>query len=344
MNTSKRKGSVFAVLVVIVLLLISAATVTVNVIFSKGKVPQIGGYYLYLYDGADMEPDIPQNSLVFAKAAEQTSLSPGVKVLCYSGGQLGVRTIYDIQVNEDGSTSYYPGTMTEQGSELPIARTDIKAICTRASKELYQYVRFAASVSGLMALLVVPCIILIVMLLVKIARSGKDEIDEEDFMFDEAEQPDQKKPRRSKTPLFDPEDAPDPDEALEKKRSSIQDHFSSKPVNENSPYQKAVQERTMKFNKVRQEDIERARQEEAEREAQRQAEKQKAQEQQESPKKPAETAPAEPYVSSSPNIDDIIDPSQFRAVKGTKKGNSEISSSDSIDDLIALLEKEKGKL
>ena len=77
MSTPKKKaGSVFAVLVVIVLLLVVAATVTVNVIFSGDRIPEVFGYYLYLHEETDMEPDIPQNSLVFAKNSPNTSLPP----------------------------------------------------------------------------------------------------------------------------------------------------------------------------------------------------------------------------------------------------------------------------
>lgn len=369
MSTSKKKaGSIFAVLVVIVLLLVVAATVTVNVIFSGDRIPEVGGYYLYLHEEADMEPDIPQNSLVFAKNAPNTSLSPGAKVLCYlADNHVALRDIYQITVNEDGSTSYFPGTALEQGNELSIPRENIFAICIRASKELYAYVTFATSVAGLMLLLVVPCVILIIMLLVKIAKSSQDDFDDEDFQLDE-EETDQmlKKPAKKQSPLFDPEQSTAGSVAsIEKKRSSLQGNFTEKPVNENSPYQKAVQERTMKFKKVQQEDIERVQREAAEQQA--------AQKPETPPEKPAyvpthektpdapapkparpkQPAPApKPAASaipaaartSAPNIDDILDPGELRAAKEGRKFDPEIAKSDSIDDLIAVLEKEKNKL
>jgi len=82
-KTKKRGKSVFTVLLVIVLLLVVACSVTTNVVFSGDKIPQVGSYYLYMHEAADMEPDVPQNSFVLAKEASTTNLTPGNKVLCY---------------------------------------------------------------------------------------------------------------------------------------------------------------------------------------------------------------------------------------------------------------------
>lgn len=384
MSKSKKKhGSAFAVVFVILLLISVAFTVCSNVVFSGDRVPMIAGYYLYLHEKADMEPDIPANSLVIAKAAEQESLQAGSKVLCYlADGNMALRVIYNIDVDEDGNSLLYPGTALEQGSELTIQRSNVFAVCIWASRELYAVIRFATSVVGLMAMLVVPCIILIIMLLVKIARSSRDDDDEEDeaYMLDEEDEEDSRSRRRSKrnqAPLFDPEQAGMEDVSLEKKKASIQENFSEKPVNENSPYQKAVQERTMKFKKIEEEDIERAKRATA---AARAASgslyvpPQQADAPAPTPmvftqQTAAEPAPApapeqaKPYVPThsadvpvvrsgdaeepkieTPNIDDIINPSQLRAAKAGQRYNPDIAGTDSINDLIAALEKEKTKL
>lgn len=362
-KTKKKGGSVFAVFVVIILLIVVAATVGMNVIFSGDRVPMAAGYYLYMNESADLEPDIPEYSLVLAKETGQASLQLGSKVLCYlNDGNMAMRVIYNIIVNEDGSTSYFPGTAVEQGSELAIERGNIFAVCTWASKELYAVVTFATSVMGLMVLLVVPCIILIIMLLVQIAKSSREEIDEDDFDFDEdeIEMVTRRSSKRStKSPLFDPVQATAQDESLEKKKASIQENFAEKPVNEDSPYQKAVQERTMKFKKIEQEDIERVQQEEAAKAAAAAAVPEEpapaAIEQEHTGYVPAhssdvpvirsdEGAQPEPVRSATPNIDDIIDPGELRAAKSGQRYNREIASTDSIDDLISALENEKKKL
>lgn len=389
MSKSKKKhGSVFAVLIVILMLLSVAFTVCSNVVFSGDRVPMIAGYYLYLHEKADMEPDIPANSFVLAKESETDPITPGAKVLCYlADGNMALRVIYNVETNEeDGSALYYPGTALEQGTDLTIARTNIFAVCTWASKELYTVIQFATSVTGLMALLVVPCIILIIMLLVKIAKSSRDDEDEDEEEYDleendsdddeddEDESPRRKSKRSFQTPLFDP-DADLEGDSYERKKASIQDHFSEKPVNENSPYQKAVQqERTMKFKKIEQEDIERAKRATAAvRAANAAREQQQAAPSYEGPveatvyQPPTPQEPpvqqAKPYtpmhssdvpivhssepesaVSQTPNIDDIINPSQLRAAKAGQRYNPDISGTDSINDLIAALEKEKNKL
>ncbi|MCR4646825.1 MAG: hypothetical protein K5695_15700 [Oscillospiraceae bacterium] len=446
-KTKAKKGkSVFVVIAVILMLMLIGVTVTANVIFSGDSVPMVGGYYLYLNDSADMAPDIPEKSLVFAKqapvrssAASTTSIAQGNKVLCYlPDGNLAPRVIYDLTMDASGETVYYPATIAGGEESLSIPRSNIIALCTWASEDLYSFVTFATSVPGLMLLLVVPCIILIALLLVKIARSGKEELDEDDFFFDESEvEPIVKKPAKSKkAPLFDPEESTGEDDTLEKKKSSISEHFSAKPVNENSPYQKAVQERTMKFKAPQQEDLERAKQEEEDRkkgksparpggtqvftpseveEAAKPVRRAKqggtkrpapAPQEDEAPKpfklnmasedpapkpkrsaapkedepapKPArkpfkvtipdddpapapalkaepapapkpEPAPApapkasEPSHFSSPNIDDILS-STYRAASSKGKTSSDIASSGSIDDLIAVLENERKKL
>ena len=397
----KKRSSVFVGLLVFVLLVLIACTVSVNLIFSGDRVPRIAGYYLYLQETDDMEPSIPEKSLVAAEATVISELHEGNKVLCYlSDGTLALRNIYKIEETEDGTINYYPGTAKEQGTDLVIPRSNIFAVCIWASPELYWYITFATSVNGLMAFLVAPCVLLIVMLLIHIARNSSRDMDDEEFTFEEETQP-KKSKKTIETPLYDPENAVTPD-TLEEKKSSISENFATKPVNENSPYQKAVQERekTMKF-----------RRQELEAEALRALEEPypgrkkasgtqiySAQEIREQarlqvqqpnpvpsapvPPAPAPAVPTTPFPAqtsvpiqppvqtappsspapvqpspapepkqempksaapapkkpaySSPNIDDILN--------AGKKKNSKISSSDSIDDLIRLLENEKKKL
>ncbi len=377
MKKTKKARSVFAILLAIVLLLIIACTIFTNVLFSGDKLPKLAGYHLYLHETEDMEPDIPQNSLVLAKDAPTASITPGNKVLCYlSDGTMALRVIYQITVNEDGTSSYYPGTALEQGSELTIPRENVFALCEWQSKDLYKYIKFATSVGGIMVLLVVPCIILILMILAKIAKSGKEDLDDEDFLFNEMEELGvvTRKPKKADNPLFEPNHAPPAGESLERKKSSISENFERKPVNENSPYQKAVQERTMKF-RIQQQNIDDAkRQEDAGRtqmgtqvfSAQKVEEAAKQQVPEASftqpqpapaepvapmpaPAAPAPAAPKKPAapprpVTPAPNIDDIINPSELRAAKTGQKINPEIAASGSIDDLLRVLEAEKKKL
>lgn len=362
-KTKGKRKSILAVLVVIVLLLVVASTVAANIVFSGDKIPKVAGYYLYMHETNDMEPDISQNTLIIAKDAPSTSLSKGSKVLCYlADGTVALRVIYEITVNEDGTTNYFPGTALDQGSELVIPRTNIFAICDWQSKELYHYVKFATSVAGLMLLLVVPCVILIIMLLVKIARGSTEEVDEDDFLFDVEIKPTPR--QRNSNPLFEPGQVINPDAtvSLERKKSSISENFQKKSVDEESPYQKAVQERTMKF-RIQQQDIENAAKQQTKTSQgtqvfSTQTVEETAKRQQEQASAPSATPVSKPETRrpasapartetlkyDTPNIDDVVSPSELRAAKNGQKINSSIAATGSIDDLLRVLEAEKKKL
>lgn len=365
MKAKKGGKSIFVIILVIVLLFMVASSVAINIIFSDKQIPKLGKYYLYMHETADMEPDVPQNSLVIAEEAAVGSLTPGNKVLCYlSDNTLALRVIYQITLNDDETVSYYPGTALEQGSELTIPRQNIFAICTWQNESLYHYVNFATKVSGLMILLVLPCIILIIMVLVKIAKGSREELDDDDFLFDE--EPKLPKAKRlSDNPLFDPGSTPASGESFERKKSSISENFEKKPVNENSPYQKAVQERTMKFRIDQQMMDDAKRQEDAvgrtsgtqvfstqavEEVAKQQTGSFSVKEMTEkvdsnvaAPAKPA-ARPEPARTSTTPNIDDIVKPSELRAAKTGHRINPDIAATDSIDDLLRVLEAEKKKL
>ncbi len=363
MKTKKRGGSIFAVLLTIILIVIVAATLTANVLFSGENVPKVAGHYLYMHEAEDMAPDIPAKSIVVAKEETAKSLDMGNKVLCYlSDGNLALRVIYNITVNEtDGTTNYYPGTAIEQGSELTIPRSNIFAICKWHSKPLYNFVTLATSVKGLLLLLVLPCVVLIIMLLSRIAGSSRDDMDDEEFLFDE-EKPRTSRKKSKGNPLFDTEHATFGNATHEQKKSSIMENFGKKEVDENSPYQKAVQERTMKF-RVQQSDAKPEDSVAANGETQVFATPGG-----EVPAKPAEPAPVPqpeepesvasvpetttPEISEKPaapripqpNIDDIVRPSELRASREGKRINPDIAATDSIDDLLRVLEAEKKKL
>ena len=155
--------------------------------FSGNMIPQAGGYYLYLHEESDMQPDIQEKSFVIARSTDYVSLSAGNKVLCrLTNGNVALRLIYLINLNEDNTTSYFVGTVDEHGSEPALPKDDIFAVCVWSSTQLYQYVNFITSSTGILALLVLPCVILIIMLLVKIVKSNQEEPEQ---IFEPEEEP-----------------------------------------------------------------------------------------------------------------------------------------------------------
>ncbi len=414
MKKKKKGGSFFGGLIAFLLVLVVISTVAVNLVFSGEKIPKIADYYLYLQETDEMAPAIPEQSLVFAKEASTGELHPGNKVLCdLADNTRAARNILRIEETEDGTMNYYMSAMNGEIEEMPIIRMNIFAVCDFASHELYQYVKFSTSVTGLLSLLVAPCVVLIIMLLVKIATNGNEEdIEDDEFEIEETEKeelrtelPKKQKKTPPVSPLYDPDKVP-ASKKLEEKKSSISENFSEKPVNEDSPYQKSVQEHE-KTTRFRRQEL----QEEALKVLEAPPKKKKSStqiysvqeiRQEAAQAKPPVSSPASPitkppvkeempapvqetapsissppappvkeeipvppmqeasaplppppavikeekpkptpkpaYKSTSPNIDDILKSSDHKA------GKSDISSSDSIDDLIRMLEEQKKKL
>ncbi len=349
----KHHTSPLAVILGVICLVLIVLTNMVNHLFSGESMAQVGNYYLYLNESSELEPYISANSLVIAKDSGETSVQPGYKVLCYlSDGSLALRDIYAITVNDDNSSNYYPGTAVEQGSELAISREDIIAICSLQSGFAYYYIIFANTTSGVMALVVIPAILLIAILLVTLTRRAPLDMDDEEFLFTEGENDDVK---QVANPLFDPSTVGSEDSTREQKKTSVSEFFEQKQVDINSPYQKAVQERTMRF-KIQQENIEEAKRIQAERERAREEARANTTaesiiETVTSVRQELDTSSyAAPIVeeeytrTESPNIDDILRPGELEAAKHGYRANSKMASVDSIDALISMLEKEKENL
>jgi len=105
-------------------------------------------------------------------------------------------------------------------------------------------------------MLIVPCALLLILFIAKLASSKDEEFDENyDFYeYDErnggapAENHSHAKP--SGTPLFEPSQEIQPSNEFERKKMSIAENFSQKEVNHDSPYQKE-KGRTMQFKAQR---------------------------------------------------------------------------------------------
>ena len=125
------------------------------------------------------------------------------------------------------------------------------------SAELGALIRFASGIKGILLLLVLPCVILVIFLIAKIASSKDD--DDEDFGFYQYDEKEKQKELsesrrnahdKSGNPLFEPSQEIQPSNELELKKMSIAENFSQKKVNPDSPYQKE-KERTMQFKAQR---------------------------------------------------------------------------------------------
>ena len=257
----KKRFSVLKFVLIVLCILLIVVSIIVNIGFSGGKTPKLFGRYFYIVKEADnMGDNVTKGACLISPDAKDSAIGKGDIVLCYPANDpntLKVLSIYDVVTAEDGSTKYIAADATNVGSEDSISKENIAAICTghTESAELGALIRFASSIKGIICLLVLPCVLLVIFLIAKLASSkGDDDFDDE---FDFYEYDEKEKQRaiseskknlhdKSANPLFEPSQEIQPSNELERKKMSIAENFSQKKVNPDSPYQKE-RERTMQF-------------------------------------------------------------------------------------------------
>lgn len=257
---NKKRFSVLKALIIIISILFIAVSVVVNISFSKKKTPNIMGRYIYLVKDDSLGDTVQVGSALVAKDATNVTLAKGDVVLCYPANnpsELSLRSVYDIVTAESGETRYYTANASGPDMTDSIGKEQVKAICTGYPENLMlgKFIAFTLSIKGILLELVLPCIIIVVFIILKIASSINDD-SEEDYGFYEYDEEGKEKDSKvkshakSSTPLFEPSQEIQPSDELERKKMSIAENFSQKKVNPDSPYQKE-KERTMQFKAQR---------------------------------------------------------------------------------------------
>ena len=368
----KKSFSLLKFIIVLICLVLIAFSIAVNVLFANGKTPKILDNYIYIVKESDnVSTWLDTGAAVIAGDARNQSVAKGDIVLCYpadSPDTLLPRSIYNIDIDDNGISTFSTADAAQIPSEQTITKESIVAICTghTTSAELGKCIELAETMTGIVAVLIIPCVILLILLIAKIVSSkdNSDIVGEDNYDFYEYDDEKKKKNAQGKpvsheksptAPLFEPSQEIQPSDDLERKKMSIAENFSQKKVNPNSPYQKE-KERTMQFKAQMA-----AKQENAavnspaptadalRDEILKKNEKpantgsfgaikplDRPVQQPVEPPKPAEP-PVQPKKSSTPDISDIIQKSENSA---RKKKPEEIS----VDDLVKLIEEEKKKL
>lgn len=258
MGRKKKRFSVLKCFISIICILFIVVSVGVNLIYSQNKVPNFMGRYFYIVTERDTNgiSGITQGSAIIAKDASNISIAQKDLVLCYPAGDpdsLRLCGIYNIVQSDDGTEKYqvyYDGH--EDNTDL-ITKDKIKAICTGypESAELGSFITFTRSISGIVAELIIPCIILLVFFISRISSKNEEDDDEIPDFKPQPKNTSKKKTTSSTTaPLFEPSHESQLSDELERKKMSIAENFSQKKVNPDSPYQKE-KERTMQFKASR---------------------------------------------------------------------------------------------
>lgn len=173
------------ILVVTVLALAVVAMLSFFFIFSKeGTAHKFFGQYIYLSKVSIMEPAIPVGSAVFGDPAAVDSLTAGEVVLCnveVNGGTVTtILRIQDIQP-ENGSTYYILRGDANAGNEtIRLEKKDILAKCVQFSQAFGAVLTFATSQLGILTGIILPCLIAIVIQVLRIVRIKKYDNDDDD--------------------------------------------------------------------------------------------------------------------------------------------------------------------
>lgn len=258
----KKRFSVLRCFISIICVLFIIVAVGINFIYSQTKTPNFMGRYFYIVTEKDTNgiSDVTQGSAIIAKEAQNISIAQKDLVLCYPAGDpdnLRLCGIFNIIETEDGTEKYQVYFDGHEDNTDLITKDKIKAICTGypESVELGNFITFTRSIPGIVAELIIPCIILLVFFISRIASKDEDEEEEiPDFSSDTKNTSKKKSAKQSGTPLFEPSQEISASDELERKKQSIAENFSQKKVNHNSPYQKE-KERTMQFKTNRLEAI-----------------------------------------------------------------------------------------
>lgn len=262
MEKEKRFSILKFVLIALSIILI-VLSIFINIAFSGGKTPKLFGRYVYVVKETDnMGESVTEGAALLAADAKDETISKGDIVLCYPADApdtLKVLSIFDIVSAEDGTQKYVTADASKIGSEESITKDKILAKCTGYNQSLGigSFISFASGIKGILALLVLPCVLLVIFFIAKIASSKDD--DDEEFGFYEYDEKEKERAAsesrknlhdKSANPLFEPSQEIQPSNEFERKKMSIAENFSQKKVNPDSPYQKE-KERTMQFKAQR---------------------------------------------------------------------------------------------
>ncbi|MDE6833577.1 MAG: hypothetical protein K2J39_04950, partial [Ruminococcus sp.] len=253
-----KRFSVLRCFISIICVLFIVIAVGINLIYSQKKTPDFMERYFYIVTERDTNgiSDVTQGAVIIAKDASGISIAQKDLVLCYPAGEsdnLRLCGIFNVITDEDGTEKYQLYYDGHEDNTALITKDSIKAVCTGypESVELGSFITFTRSIPGIVAELIIPCIILLVFFISRLA--SKDDEDEEipDFKPENKKVPERKKSQtQTGNPLFEPSQEISSSDELERKKQSIAENFSQKKVNPNSPYQKE-KERTMQFKASR---------------------------------------------------------------------------------------------
>lgn len=242
MKRNKSLGlSIFFLVLTVVLIAVVIFTVGINYIFGASvRSGRIFGKNIFVMNSDIMEPELSKGSAIIADSNEISVLIEG-NVILFSE-QKGFENIMRIVevVHDTDKTVYRVAGDNDQSNVLNVPKENVIAKCTTESPRLGKVITFLKSMTGVILGMIVPCIILLVMLMVKIfSAKRRNKQENEEIVYPEtsfgigSNKNDDR--NYSSNPLFDPSMAPKPDADFVMKKSSIAENFSIKAAAKRKP-------------------------------------------------------------------------------------------------------------
>lgn len=173
-------------IVIGILILLIAAMLVIYFSFREtGSAPKIFGYYIYQTHAVNMEPQIPAESAVFAKADEKENIGEDSVVLCRIDNALSIIRVAEI-LEEDGEKFYivrYDTSPVNDTYKIPAESVIAKAMYY--DKFTGSLLNFATSEKGIIIVVIIPSILIVLFQVVKIvlAQRNDDDDEEDDELF-----------------------------------------------------------------------------------------------------------------------------------------------------------------
>lgn len=230
---TKRKSLGFSIFIAVLTVILAASvicTVSVNYIFgSSSKSGRIFGKNIYVMTTDDMLPELENGSAIICEDDEIAVLNTGNVILFRQEEDFeNIMRIVEVVHNTD-STVYRVASDSKPEEIYDINKENVIAKCNIESMRLGKIITFLKSVPGILAGMILPCLILLLLIILKI-RSVKQNAKEaeEEWVADLSGSRSSVKEGGS-NPLFDPSMGVKPDMTFEMKKSSISENFGRKP-------------------------------------------------------------------------------------------------------------------
>lgn len=183
----KNAAVIIRIGIAILLAFAVVAVLAVTLIFSqKNSTPRIFGYSIYIMNGKNMEPAIPERSAVFSKNGALPDDAVGTIALCnvFDKKLTTVLRVAGVE-SIDGKTVYLmKSDVGEADDIIRVPSEDVIGQAVSVSKSLGGVLSFASSRYGILVFIIFPCAVLLIFQLIQTLKklSGKDDFAE---AFDE---------------------------------------------------------------------------------------------------------------------------------------------------------------